>query len=70
MEQQQFDAMELLTTQQAAAYLKVGLQTVNRWSRDKTNTFPAVRLGKAYRIRRSDLDDWYQQKRRDTAARD
>ncbi len=61
--QQQIDPQELLTTQEAAAYLKVGIQTLNRWARDKSNAFPAVRLGKAYRIRRGDLDDWYETQR-------
>lgn len=65
---QQVDAMELMTSREAADYLKVGVGTLHRWARDKSDTFPAVRMGKAYRIRRSDLLLWFEQKRRETEA--
>lgn len=46
---------ELLTIAEAAALLKVGRSTVNRWLRD--GRLPAYRVGpKAVRIRRTDLE--------------
>ncbi len=40
--------------------LKMSKATVQRWCRQRK--LPAVKIGKAYRIRRGDLDEWYEQK--------
>lgn len=53
---------ELLTAEQVAADLRVGVGTVRRWCKD--GTLPGVKIGKEYRFRRSDLNRWYERQRR------
>ena len=48
---------ELLTVTQVMDYLKVCRATVQRWC--KAGELPAVKIGKEYRIRQSDLNAWY-----------
>ncbi len=52
---------DLLTVPEVAALLKVHKATVQRWSRERG--LPAVKIGKEYRIRRSDLEAWYEELR-------
>lgn len=47
-------ASELLTVDQVAAYLQLNRLTVYRYIRD--GRLPASKLGKAYRIRKADVD--------------
>ena len=51
---------ELLSVDEITKILKVSKGTVWRWCRE--HKLPAAKIGKAYRIRREDLDAWYQQK--------
>ncbi len=48
--------MDLLTTQEVAALLKVSIVTVRRLI--ASGDLPAARIGKSYRIRREDLEAW------------
>lgn len=48
---------DLLTVLEVMNYLKVCRATVQRWC--KEGKLPAVKIGKEYRIRRSDLEHWY-----------
>ena len=47
-------ADELETTEFAADYLKVHVETVRLWIR--TGLLPAVKVGRNWRVRRSDLE--------------
>lgn len=49
---------DLLTVLEVMNYLKVCRATVQRWC--KEGKLPAVKIGKEYRIRRSDLEHWYE----------
>jgi len=51
---------ELLSVADMTRILKVSKATVQRWCRQRR--LPAAKIGKAYRIRRGDLDEWYEQK--------
>ncbi len=53
---------ELITIQEAADWLRVGRPSALRWIREEG--LPAVRVGKSYRIRRTDLMAWYESRRR------
>lgn len=53
---------ELLTLGEVAAFLRVGRSTIQAWCR--SGEFPAARIGKEYRIRRSDLEQWYERRMR------
>lgn len=60
---------ELMTVEEAAAYLKVTPKTVYRWI--AKNLFPAAKLsGTVWRIRRSALDRWVEQRSQSGAAED
>jgi excisionase family DNA binding protein len=48
---------EVLTVGEVAGYLRVHPITVQRWCR--TGDLPAAKIGRAYRIRKSDLDAWW-----------
>lgn len=48
---------ELLTVDEIARYLRVHPMTVQRWCR--TGELPAAKIGRAYRIKRGDLDRWW-----------
>jgi excisionase family DNA binding protein len=48
---------DLLTLQEAADYLKVGVSTLYN-NRRSLRVIPAVRVGKFLRYRRSDLIEW------------
>ena len=51
---------ELLSVTDMTRILKVSKATVQRGCRQRR--LPAAKIGKAYRIRREDLDRWYEQK--------
>ena len=51
---------ELLSVADMTRILKMSKATVQRWCRQRM--LPAVKIGKAYRIRRGDLNEWYEQK--------
>jgi excisionase family DNA binding protein len=48
---------EVLTVGEVARYLRVHPMTVQRWCR--TGELPAAKIGRAYRIKRGDLDRWW-----------
>jgi excisionase family DNA binding protein len=50
-----------LTTREVLRYLKVNARTIYRLIR--TGELPAVRIGRQWRFRRSDLDDWLDRQR-------
>ncbi len=52
---------ELLTLREVASYLRLTRTTVQRWCNE--GRLPAVRIGKEYRIRRSDLEAWFKAQR-------
>jgi excisionase family DNA binding protein len=54
---------ELLTTAEVSAYLRVGPATIHRMLKD--GTLPGVKIGKSYRVRRADLEAWYEARRVD-----
>jgi excisionase family DNA binding protein len=47
---------EMLTPEEVAGYLKVTVETVWRWCR--TDTLPAVKIGKYWRIPRNELEEF------------
>jgi len=51
---------DLLSAEEVGIILKVSKTTVQRWCHQ--GKLPAAKIGKAYRIRRSDLDKWYEEK--------
>ncbi|MBI4497229.1 MAG: helix-turn-helix domain-containing protein [Chloroflexi bacterium] len=57
---------DLLTVLEVMNYLKVCRATVQRWC--KEGKLPAVKIGKEYRIRRSDLERWYETLLQDRTA--
>ncbi len=59
---------EVLTAEEVAGYLRVHLMTVRRWCRE--GMLPAVKVGRAYRIKRTELDQWWSERRRRSDARD
>lgn len=50
-----------LTTEEVLAYLKVTSRTIYRLIR--IGELPAVRIGRQWRIRRTDLDSWLNRRR-------
>jgi excisionase family DNA binding protein len=50
-------ADEVLTVDEVARYLRVHPMTVQRWCR--TGDLPAAKIGRAYRIKKGDLDEWW-----------
>ena len=50
-----------LTTEEVLAYLKVNLRTVYRLI--KAGKIPAVRVGRQWRFRKTDIDDWLNNQR-------
>ena len=47
---------EVMTVSEVAVYLRVNPQTVYR--KAKAGELPAVRIGRAIRFRRAELDEW------------
>jgi excisionase family DNA binding protein len=50
-----------LTTEEVLAYLSINLRTVYRLI--KAGSLPAVRVGRQWRFRKRDLDDWLESRR-------
>jgi excisionase family DNA binding protein len=50
-----------LTTDEVLGYLKVNARTVYRLIR--SGQLPAIRVGRQWRVRRSDLDAWLERQR-------
>ena len=50
-------ADEVLTVDEVARYLRVHPMTVQRWCR--TGDLPAAKIGRAYRVKKSDLEEWW-----------
>ena len=53
---------EFLTTDEVLEYLRVNARTVYRLIRN--GDLPAVRIGRQWRIRRNDLDQWLETQKR------
>jgi excisionase family DNA binding protein len=51
---------ELLSVDDITKILRISKGTAQRWCRDRR--LPAAKIGKAYRIRKEDLDKWYEGK--------
>jgi excisionase family DNA binding protein len=51
---------ELLSVDDITKILRISRGTAQRWCRDRR--LPAAKIGKAYRIRKRDLDKWYEGK--------
>jgi excisionase family DNA binding protein len=55
------DIEAFLTTEEVLSCLKVNSRTIYRLI--KSGELPAVRIGRQWRFRRSDLDDWIERQR-------
>ena len=55
------DLQAFLTTEDVLGYLKVTPRTIYRLIR--TGELPAVRIGRQWRFRRTDLDEWLDRQR-------
>jgi excisionase family DNA binding protein len=51
---------ELLSVDDITKILRISKGTAQRWCRDRR--LPAAKIGKSYRIRKEDLDRWYEEK--------
>jgi excisionase family DNA binding protein len=54
------DSDELLSAEEVGKILKLSKSTVQRWCHG--GKLPAVKMGKMYRVRKKDLDRWYEEK--------
>lgn len=61
------DEYELLSVDGITRILNVSRTTIQRWCR--AQKLPAAKIGKAYRIRKEDLDKWYEGKLIEAAKR-
>ena len=52
--------IELLSVDDLTKILRISKGTAQRWCRDRR--LPAAKIGKSYRIRKEDLDKWYEGK--------
>lgn len=59
---------DVLTVDEVAGYLRVHPMTVQRWCRK--GDLPAAKIGRAYRIKRSDLDEFWTRRSTHPDARD
>ena len=50
----------LLSTDDVVTILKISKITVQRWCHE--GKIPAAKIGKSYRIKKTDLDRWYEDK--------
>ncbi|MDA8218931.1 MAG: helix-turn-helix domain-containing protein [Chloroflexota bacterium] len=57
---------EIMTLEEVADYLRVHYTTVRRWCHG--GELPALRVGRTYRIRKADLDAWWQERTQRPAA--
>ncbi len=49
----------LLNVKQVAQYLQLKESTIYSWAQD--GKIPAIKIGRTWRFRRSDLDEWLEQ---------
>jgi excisionase family DNA binding protein len=49
-------ATEVMTTEQAAEYLQIGVVTLKK--KAQTGRIPAAKVGRQWRFRRSEIDEW------------
>jgi len=49
-------ATEVMTTEQAAEYLQIGVVTLKK--KAQTGRIPAAKVGRAWRFRKSEIDEW------------
>lgn len=54
---------ELLSVDDITRILRISKGTAQRWCRDRR--LPAAKIGKEYRIRKEDLNKWYERKLRE-----
>ena len=47
---------DIMTSQEAAEYLKIGIVTLKKKARE--GSIPAAKVGRAWRFRRKDLEEW------------
>lgn len=52
---------KFLTTEEAAAYLRVSQQTIWRWCKD--GRLPAFQIGRVWRIRKDELEELIENQR-------
>jgi len=57
---------EILTLKEVAAYLKLAERTVYLYAQN--GKLPGIKIGSAWRFRRSDLDRWLDEQRRITES--
>jgi excisionase family DNA binding protein len=55
------EPQSFLTPQEVSSLLRVSVYTVRRWI--KEGSLPAYKVGRGWRIRESDLDEWLGQQR-------
>ena len=60
------DMEAFLTTEEVLSYLKITPRTIYRLIR--SGELPAVRIGRQWRFRRTDLDRWVERQRAFTAS--
>jgi len=60
------DSNAFLTTKQVREYLRVNLATIYRLTR--AGKLPAVRVGRQWRFRKSDIDAWLERQQAGDAA--
>lgn len=51
-------AQNLMTDKDAASYLNLAVNTLAVWRSTKREDLPFIKLGRAVRYRKSDLDNW------------
>lgn len=56
-------ANDLLTREQAAAYLSIKPQTLAVWKTTGRYQIPVIKVGRSVRYRRRDLDAWLESRR-------
>lgn len=58
----------LLNVQEVAEFLRVNATTVYTWARQ--GQLPAIKIGRRWRFRQSDLEMWLDQNRQDSQSGD
>jgi excisionase family DNA binding protein len=61
MQNETADLQAFLTTEEVLGYLKTTPRTIYRLIR--SGELPAVRIGRQWRFRRADLDEWVERQR-------
>jgi excisionase family DNA binding protein len=49
-------AQDIMTSTEAAQYLRIGIVTLKKKARE--GSIPAAKIGRAWRFRRKELDEW------------